>query len=360
VSVASAIQASVVVCTRNRADLLPYSLEGLAAQVTARSFEVIVVNNGSEDRTAEVIAEWSRREPRFKLVQEPSIGLSRAKNAGVAAARGEVVLFTDDDVIVEPSWLEQHMELLSGTPADLVITGGPILPISHDLSTWPRWLGAGALLDLPRLDHGQLARPLGRWEQVWGANMAVPKAVFARIGPWNETVGRKGDERGTFEDIDFADRIRAAGGQVWFCPGAVIHHRVTPARARPRPILRAAFLRGLNDYVYRIWSSDRPGGAAISLRQRTTAVGALALHLVEWSWWSLLFRLLRRRTIFDLARGAAYAAGSRMMEFTLRRDPHATAPADPPLFDNGSLVAKAIMQMCFLARRAAIRLAPPR
>jgi glycosyltransferase involved in cell wall biosynthesis len=357
--VSSPIQATVVVCTRNRAGLLPYALEGLAAQVTDRSFEIVVVDNGSDDGTAEVIAEWCRREPRFRRVNEPSVGLSRAKNAGVAAARGQVVLFTDDDVLVDPNWLEQHMSLMSDTH-DLVIAGGPILPISHDLSAWPDWLGDASRLDLPRLDHGKLGRPLGRWEQIWGANMAVPASVFARIGLWNEDVGRKGDERGTFEDIEFAERVRNAGGQVWFCPGAVIHHRVAAARALPRPMLRAAFLRGLNEYAYRVWASDRPGGAPLSRGRRATALVALALKLVEWLWWSLLFRLVRRRAIFDFARDAACAAGSRMMELTLRRDPQATLPMEPPLFNNGSTAARAIMQASFLARRVALRLAPPR
>ena len=347
-----------MVCTRNRAGLLPHALESLSAQVTERPFEIVVVDNGSEDGTAEVIAEWRRREPRLTLVNEPSIGLSRAKNAGVGAARGRIILFTDDDVLVEPNWLEQHMRLL-GDMDGLVIAGGPILPISYDLSAWPSWLGERTRVDLPRLEHGQVARPLGRWEQVWGANMAVPAAVFARVGLWNEAVGRKGDERGTFEDIEFAERVRDAGGQVWFCPGAVIHHRVTAARARPRPILRAAFLRGMNDYVYRIWASDRPGGIGLSIRERATGVAALALYLAEWFWWSLLFRAVRRRAIFDSASRAACSAGSRMMALTMRRDPRSTVPLDPPLFDNGNTLARTIMRACFLARSVALRLAPP-
>ncbi len=353
------IQATVVVCTRNRAGLLPYALEGLAAQVTDRPFEIVVVDNGSDDGTAEVIAEWCRRDPRFRMVSEPSVGLSRAKNAGVGTARGQVVLFTDDDVLVEPNWLEGHLSLLSARH-ELVISGGPIEPISHDLAAWPSWLGEAARVDLPRLDHGDLARPLGRWEQVWGANMAVPVRVFARIGLWNEALGRKGDERGTWEDLELAERVRSAGGQVWFCPGAVVHHRVMPQLALPRPMLRSAFRRGLNDYVNRVWASARPGGAALSHPERATALIALAVHLIGWPWWSLLFRLFRQRRIFDSARGAAWSAGWRMMELTLRRDPGAALPMEPPLYDNGNPIARAIMQVCFLARRVALRLAPSR
>lgn len=354
----SAIEASVVVCTRNRAGLLSFALESLAAQATARSFEIVVVDNASEDATADVVAGWCRRDPRFRLVSEPSVGLSHAKNAGVSASRGGIVAFTDDDVLVDPGWLEGHLSLLDRVHG-LVISGGPILPIPHDLGRWPRWLGEASQIDLPRLEHGNVARPLGRWEQVWGANMAVPRRVFDRIGLWNEDLGRKGDERGTWEDLDLAARVRSAGGEVWFCPGAVIRHRVMPELARPRTMLRAAFLRGLNDHVKRVWASDRPAGDAISAVQRARALVDLAMHLIVWWAWSLLFRLFRRRAMFDAARRAAWCAGWRMMEVTLRRDPDATSPMEP-LFDTGRPMARVIMQVCFLARRVALRLAPAR
>ncbi|MGH3115982.1 MAG: glycosyltransferase family 2 protein [Gaiellales bacterium] len=355
-----AIEATIVLCTRNRASVLPKALETLASQVTNRAFEIVVVDNGSEDETADVIAEWCRRDARFRTVKEPRVGLSRAKNAGVKTARGRIVLFTDDDVLVGPNWVDAHLSLLVGRQ-DLMIAGGPILPISQDLAPWPDWLGEASLLDLPLLDHGAVARPLGRWEQVWGANMAVPLAVFERIGLWDEGLGRKGDERGTWEDIEFADRLRNVGGEVWFCPGAVIWHRITPQRALPRRMLRAAFLRGLDDYVKRVWASDEPGGAAISLFKRAEALLALWVHISIWLWWSLLFRFFRQRRMFDAARDAAWSAGSRMMELTLRRTPGSRVPVEPPfLFNNRSTIARAIMQMCFLARRVALRLAPPR
>jgi len=353
------LDATVIVCTRNRAAMLPDALRTLAAQVTERTFEVVIVDNGSQDGTGDVIAEWCRRDERFRSVSEPSIGLSRAKNAGLKAARGDIVLFTDDDVLVDPGWVDAHVSQLRARD-DLVISGGPLLPLSPDLSAWPSWLGQPAAVDLPRLDHGTRARPLGRWEQIWGANMAVPMRVFRRVGEWNENVGRRGEERGTWEDLDFAQRVRDAGGQIWFSPEAVVRHRVLAGHMLPRTMLRAAFLRGLNDYVTGVWASDRPGGARLPLRERAAALVALATHLTRWAYWSLVFRIVRRRTTFDHARAAASSAGRRMMELTMRRDPQASAPLEPPLFDNRSVAARAIMQASFLLRRVALRLAPSR
>jgi len=327
--------------------------------VTDRPFEVVVVNNASDDRTADVITEWCRRDERFRGVNEARVGLSLAKNTGVRTARGRILHFTDDDVLIDPNWVDSHLSLLMNKQ-DLAISGGPILPISSDLSPWPGWLSEASLVDLPMLDHGQPARPLvGRWEQLWGANMAVPLAVFERIGPWNEDLGRKGDERGTWEDLEFEERVRKVGGQVWFCPGAVVRHRIMPERARPRPMLRAAFRRGMNDYVKHVWASVEPGGAAISKLERMVALVALSGHIWRWFVLSLLLRFFRDPRTFDAARGAAWSAGSRMMELTMRRTPGGSMPVEPQfLFHEGRVTAR-VMQVCFLARRVALRLAPP-
>jgi GT2 family glycosyltransferase len=186
--------------------------------------------------------------------------------------------------------------------------------------------------------------------------MAMPRAIFDRTGPWNEELGRKGDARGTWEDLDFADRVRNSGGQVWFCPEAVIHHRIMPQRALPRPMLRYAFRRGRNDYLRSVWASAEPGGAPISHLERAGAVLTMSAYLIGWISWTMLFRISRRRRAFDAARGAAWSAGWRMMKLTLRRAPGA-GPLEPPFqVDDGA--ARTIAKACGLAQRVAIRLAP--
>ena len=102
--------------------------------------------------------------------------------------------------------------------------------------------------------RGVNQRRLKPSEYVWGANMAVPKRLFEQCGVWDETVGRKGEERGTFEDTEFQDRVRAARGTVWFCPAAVVHHRVPRQAITPRRISSTAFMRGRND----VWRKNIP------------------------------------------------------------------------------------------------------
>ena len=94
---------SVVIATKDRAELLDGALAALAAQQGAPLHEVIVVDNGSRDHTREVAA---RRGVRYAFVAEPN--RARARNAGVALAAGSLIVFIDDDVIVPPGFLAAH------------------------------------------------------------------------------------------------------------------------------------------------------------------------------------------------------------------------------------------------------------
>ena len=165
---------TVVVATRNRATLLPHCLASLLEQETSSRFEVVVVDNGSEDGTADVIRGWAERDPRIRGVLEPAVGLSRAKNAGIEEARGELVLFTDDDVILDSGWIEAYVSFFARRRHETrTLVGGPVLPLPHDLAAWPSWLDGAARVDLPGLFHGSEERALGRFDYLWGANMAA-------------------------------------------------------------------------------------------------------------------------------------------------------------------------------------------
>jgi len=136
---------SVIVATRNRATLLPEALASLAAQRCASSFEIVVVDNGSDDTTVDVVREWERRDERMRSVFEPEIGLSRAKNAGIRAARGRLIMFTDDDVIVPEQWIATYVDFFSRSPATRVVAGGPVLPVASDSSNRSPNFTAGSI-----------------------------------------------------------------------------------------------------------------------------------------------------------------------------------------------------------------------
>jgi hypothetical protein len=145
--------------------------------------------------------------------------------------------------------------------------------------------------------------------------MAVPKAVFDRFGRWDENVGNRGEDRASFEDAEFQDRVRAGGVEIWFCPGAAIQHRVDRTRITPRSIVRNAFNRGRNEF----WGSavtdwgDEP--RSWPKREALPALVDLTSHLFRWAAWSAVFRTSTRPGSFARCRREAYSSGWSLETF---------------------------------------------
>jgi GT2 family glycosyltransferase len=298
---------SVIISTRNRASYLPDCLGSLVAQQVRVAYEVVVVDNGSDDSTPDLLAGWCNEHPEFRSIREERVGLSLGKNAGIRSARGSLLLFTDDDVILSPGWIRSYSTFFSRHRADTVVAGGPIIPIPDDLGEWPSWLGDDALIDVGKLDHA-VERELQPPDYVFGGNMAVPSTVFSRLGLWREDLGNTPEDRSTFEDTELQDRVRSDGGSVWFCPDAPIRHRVGRERSSPVAILQNAFGRGRNDF----WKEVTATGADPSSAPRaglvpglTSLMGNLVTEGLALAW----FRVQRRAPVLERARRAAWRSG---------------------------------------------------
>jgi len=312
------LPASVIVATRNRAHYLTECLQRLADQRCQEQFEIIVIDNDSTDDTPKVIEEWMRRNPKLRTFRESRIGLSAAKNAGARLAKGSLLLFTDDDVLVESNWVKGYLDWFARMPDTNVLGGGPIVPVLNDLQPWPHWFDEQGLAEMGLLHFGT-ERSLMNWEYVWGANMAIPAALFERVGLWNEAVGRRGEERGTFEDTEYQDRVRTIGGTVWFCPDSVLRHRIEPERLRTRNLIQVAFNRGRNAFVQETLRSGRTG-VKTPVTSFVPAVVALAVNVASWTWWTLLFRMIRTRRFFVRTRVGAFSSGNKLERMRAGRE----------------------------------------
>lgn len=312
---------SVIVSTRNRAPYLDACLESLAVQKCAIPFEIVVVDNASTDGTAALLARRVELDPRFRAIREDRVGLSYGKNAGVAAAQGDILVFTDDDVTVDPGWIDSYRDVFSGGPH--LLAGGPVIPIRHDLQAWPSWVVGDALDDIGRLDY-RIDRLLEPGEYVWGANMAVSTRVFSEHGGWDVRLGRRGTERGTFEDTEFQDRVRDAGVPIRFLCAPAVRHRIDAARVTPRSVLATAFSRGRNGYHHerlglRVWAGR------LSLTSRRAAFIALIRYGSSWFGWSVISRVRLDKRVFARAHRSAWGAGWALERW---RDGHEARSAD--------------------------------
>lgn len=335
------VDVSVVVATRNRVALLAAALRSVAAQTCIASFEIVVVDNGSDDTTAEVIRELARVDLRIRTVAEPAVGLSNAKNAGIHAARGRLILFTDDDVVLGDGWIAAYVDFFNGSKGRTVVAGGPVLPVPHDLSEWPPWVGPAARADLPSLFYGDAEHPLRALEWLWGANMGAPKDLLESLGGFRPDLGR-GALDATFEDVDLVDRLRKAGGEAWYCPTARIYHRVDLSQARPRQMLLTAFNRGCNNRVAMRYGNYVEPAMRVPA-SRLAAGFALPWLLAALTVSAASFRLTRRPPLFDAARRSSWGAGWCMWAI---------------VGESARLRARIVRSIALTLRRVALRLAP--
>jgi glycosyltransferase involved in cell wall biosynthesis len=275
--------ASIVIPTRRRPAYLDVTLASVAPQAARAGAEVIVVSDGPDPST-EAVA--SRHGARFVALSEPT-GLNAARNAGIRAAAGELIVFVDDDVHASTGWLEAFLAgALAADGHD--VFGGPIRARLE--GGGPRSCGREPA-PITTLDLGPRDRdaPL-----VWGANMAVRRRAFELIGGFDETIAGRGDEE------EWERRYTAAGGRVRYLAGAALEHRRTRADATVRSLSRASYALGRTARRNDLRKGTAPG---ISAEIRTLA--GCAWHT------------LRRRCAVGIVLGA-HSAG-RLREALVQR-----------------------------------------
>lgn len=223
------MKSSIIVCTYNRAESLQDTLRALQALKTppSCSWEVIVVDNNSNDHTRTIVEEAQADWPELRYEFEQAQGLSHARNHGILASRGEILLFTDDDVLPEPDWLETTITGLEIHNADAC--GGYIAPIWETAP--PAWL--------TERFYGFLAVRTDRTDDYvitessqapFGANMVVKRQLFDAIGMFDTGRGRKGNTLASGEDGELFERILAAGYKAVFLGQSRVHHKVEAFR----------------------------------------------------------------------------------------------------------------------------------
>ena len=238
---------SIIVCTHNRAMSLNDTLEALAAQEVrdGLSMELVVVDNKSTDQTRDVVmasAQASRWPVRYLF--EGRTGKSHALNHGIREAQAPWLLFTDDDVIPDPSWVQALSDAASTHEADGV--GGRILPLWSKQP--PAWLtGQRKLLEsLALIDCGPEPAMDGIHTayRIYGANMAFRRAVFSEIGAFRTDLGPLGLRQRHGEDTEMLIRAHQAGKRLLYTPHAVVRHKVPPERMRLRYFRQLKFYQG--------------------------------------------------------------------------------------------------------------------
>lgn len=266
---------SIIICTHNRAEHLRQTLLSLAEVTIPKGMqpELVIVDNGSTDGTAEVIRECRLPNMGVRSVVERNQGLSYARNRGIAEALGEIFVFTDDDVRPPDGWLEGMCGPILRGEADAVAGGVKLAP--HLRRPWMKPEHIGWLASTECLPPGAIIPLLG-------ANMAFSRRVLEQVPSFDVEVGPA--VKGHADDTFYSIQLTQAGYRVAMALHVVADHHLQESRLTRRSYGSQAKKRGeFNAYVARHWFHSEPRWPYLTLARAWAALWARRLmHFPEW------------------------------------------------------------------------------
>lgn len=258
------MRASVIIPTRNRAGLLDSCLESLTKQTLSNDqFEVLVIDNGSSDNTADVVARYHGK---FNISRHwaPEPGLHIGRHMGMQLAKADILIFADDDIEATPKWIESILDaFVNGKTA---IVGGNNFP--HFEVQPPAWLElwwdkpinrGRALGYLSILDFGEGCFDIDPG-YIWGCNFSIRKEILSSIGGFHpdsvpkEMLRLRGDGESHVSEV-----IRRRGLRASFHSGASVQHFVPKTRMTKQYFEDRAFAQGISDSYTEIRKNGKSG-----------------------------------------------------------------------------------------------------
>ncbi len=243
---------SVVVCTYNRSRLLKIMLDSLCQQELESSrFEVIVVDNNSQDDTRQVVEQFQKRLPQLRYILEMEQGLSNARNRGWREAGGEYVAYVDDDCKASPEWLKRAACVIGEVAPD--VFGGPYY--AYYLTDKPAWFkddyGTNVLTEKARL--------LNAKEYLSGGNIFARRQLLGQSGGFAAEMGMKGSRIAYGEETIFQMKVRKdfPDVKIYYDPSVYVYHLVRPEKMRFSWYARNRFASGRDGYLALIGRNSR-------------------------------------------------------------------------------------------------------
>ncbi len=272
---------TVTICTWNRAKLLDHTLAEMHKLhiPDGVEWELLVVNNNCSDETDEVIARHSGQLP-IRCLFESKQGLSNSRNCAIAASKGELLLWTDDDVLVDPQWLAAYVNAAERWPK-AVYFGALIVPWYEQRP--PSYIEANLKSFEGMLvirNFGPTERPFKNGELPFGANMAFRRCVFEKWG-YNPRLGRRATDPILGEESELFRTLRKKGLEGVWVPTAKVRHYV------PRERITSNY----------IWDYGTGYGRTLT-RTKGTPEGRILFGAPRWlyrTYWDLRYKSFLQR-----------------------------------------------------------------
>jgi glycosyltransferase involved in cell wall biosynthesis len=227
------MELSIVISTYNNATSLIRTLHSVVKQDAEPSlWECIVVNNASTDNTKSLVEEFisAHSNINLRLVEEPTQGLSQARNKGIAESKGDIIAFIDDDETINEGFVSAYIDLFKNHGA---FAAAGALEVRYD-SARPSWMS--------HYTEKMIANPMHLGNKITtitssitptGGNMAFNREIFNLYGGFDTELGRKGEELLGGEENDVFERIRNLGERVFYTPHAIAYHHIADRKLTP-------------------------------------------------------------------------------------------------------------------------------
>ncbi len=221
---------TILICTYNRCESLRETLVSILNLETNPKikYEVLVMDNNSTDKTKEVVGNFSEKfEVPLRYILETRQGKSWALNTGIKEAKGDIIAFTDDDVIVDKAWLSEIHKAFVEHKCDGL--GGKVWPRWE--ITPPAWLDKKLWGPLALIDHSDKAFYMTDKDlEFVGANCVYKKELFEKFGGYQTGLGPSGERLFRGEDTEVYQRFLAKQCKLLYSPDVVVEHCINKER----------------------------------------------------------------------------------------------------------------------------------
>ncbi|MFJ2045761.1 glycosyltransferase [Paenibacillus taichungensis] len=237
------MRASVVICTHNRAVDTVEAVHSVLAQEDINiEFEVLVIDNNSKDNTKELFhdSHWPEN---VRYIFESRLGLSYARNRAIREAKGEFIMFLDDDALASPSWIQEVINVFE-LDERIGCVGGKIDPIWEGGK--PDWIPDEIIGLYTLMDFSDMVIEMKPPYFPFGANVSFRKSVFDNIEPFREDLGRVGNNLLSSEESELISRIREKY-KIYYTPYGSVQHKISKSRLNKRWLLRRMYWQGISD-----------------------------------------------------------------------------------------------------------------
>jgi glycosyltransferase involved in cell wall biosynthesis len=288
------LQISLIICTYNRADLLPNCLVHATTQsLPSGGYEVIVVDNASSDHTQAIVQQF----PVVRYLYCATRGLSSARNTGVAASRAPLVAFIDDDCLADPNLLAE-LAATFALHSDAGCAGGAIdVRLPEPLPHWYAQQFAGYFGEYTP-SASDIHRVTDLRQYPFGGNLAIRKQAILEAGYFSEKLGRVGANQAGGEELDLQHRIAQRGYGIYVNPKARVTHVILPRRMTWSHVVRSARAAGRNWAYYETELLHTNSGVRHDLRLLIGAIARLptpgGFHIALHDCWFFSAKVLQK------------------------------------------------------------------